>query len=158
MGACASCLGRAVQLVKVRNYFLDSRLLEMEIQQVVLCVDSADQLRRRHLSRIERQLDRVALAAVYPDAGNLERRRLSREVDEQTPLGQNFGAQLFERGVGQDDAVADDDHPLRERLDIVHVVRGQDDGDASLAIERAHELADRELRWRIETDRRLVEE
>src|SRR5271170_3257009 len=76
MGAAASCLGGAVQLVKVRDYFLDSRLLEMEIQQVVLGVDSADQLRRWHLSRIESQLDRVALAGVYPDAGNLERRRL----------------------------------------------------------------------------------
>ena len=96
--------------------------------------------------------------AHHPHVGQIERRRFAGEVDEQPPLGQHAGAQLLEGAVGQDPAVADDDHPLGQRLDVVHVVGGEDDGDAALAVQPADELAHRQLGRRIEADGRLVEE
>jgi hypothetical protein len=40
----------------------------------------------------------------------------------------------------------------------VHVVRGKNDRHTSIAIERSHEVADGQLRHRVETDRGLIEE
>ena len=46
---------------------------------------------------------------------------------------------------------------MAERFDIVHVVRRQDDGDAAFAVKTLHEISERQFRYRVESDRRLVE-
>jgi hypothetical protein len=70
-------------------------------------------------------------------------------------LGEHAAAEGGERAIGQDESVADDDHALGERLDVVHVVRRQDHRDTALAIELLHEVAHGELGDGIEADRRL---
>ncbi len=47
---------------------------------------------------------------------------------------------------------------FRQRLDIVHVVGREQDGDVPFAIETLHEIPNGKLRRRVEADRRLVEE
>ena len=73
-------------------------------------------------------------------------------------LGQHTTAERSEGAVGEDESVPDDDHALGERLDVVHVVRGEDHRHAALAVERLHEVAHGELGDGIEADRPLVEE
>ncbi len=80
------------------------------------------------------------------------------KVDIEPPFGQNAGPQARERAVREQASLADDDDALGQRLDIVHVVRRQHHGYALLAVEPAHEVAHGELRGRIESDGRLVEE
>ena len=62
-----------------------------------------------------------------------------------------------DRAVGEHPAVADDDHALGEGLDVVHVVRRQQHGNAALAIGRLNELAHRKLGRRVQPDGRLVQ-
>ena len=54
--------------------------------------------------------------------------------------------------------MADDDDPLRQRLDVVHVVGGEQDGDAALAVQALDHLAHGELRRRVQADGGLIEE
>ena len=65
---------------------------------------------------------------------------------------------LVERAVGEQAALADDDDPFRQRLDVVHVVGREQHGHVLLAVETLHEIANGKLRRRIEADRRFVEE
>ncbi len=109
-------------------------------------------------ARIEGELELAVLAGDHADLRPVQRRRLALEVDEQPPLGQRAGAQRLERAVGQDPPRPDHDHPLGQRLDVVHVVGGEDDGDAVVAVQASDELAHRQLRGRVEADGRLVEE
>ena len=52
----------------------------------------------------------------------------------------------------------DDDHPLAQRLDIRHIVAGQQDGRARAAVVFGDELADAALHGHIQTDGGFVEE
>jgi len=47
---------------------------------------------------------------------------------------------------------------LPQRFDIVHVMGREQDGHVLLAIETFSRSLERQLRWRVETDRRFVEE
>ncbi len=46
-------LRRAVQIIKARDHFLDSRLLDADVHQRMLGGDSFDQLRNRYRARFE---------------------------------------------------------------------------------------------------------
>lgn len=54
--------------------------------------------------------------------------------------------------------MADDDHPLGQGLDVVHVVGGEQHGHAALAVQALDEVAHRQLRRRVQADGGLVEE
>jgi hypothetical protein len=75
----------------------------------------------------------------------------------QPAFRERTSAQRREAAVRQDHALPDHDHALGERLDVVHVVRREDDRDAVLAVQRLHEVAHGKLRDGVEADRRLVQ-
>ena len=52
----------------------------------------------------------------------------------------------------------DDQHPRAERLDVAHVVAGQEHRHAAPGVVVAQALLDRHLRHHVEADRRLVEQ
>ena len=65
--------------------------------------------------------------------------------------------QVGERPVEDRRAVVDHDHPVAQRLDVLQVVGGQQQGRAALGVEGAQELAQPALADHVETDGRLVE-
>ena len=82
------------------------------------------------------------------------RRRRARQDDA---VARGAGAQLARRALGEDPAVLDDRHAVGQRLRLVEVVRGQQDGLAELAQRRAPRPRRRAAR-RVEAGGRLVEE
>ena len=86
-------LGRAVQIVKAGDHFLDPRLLYMDVHQLVFGGNPADQIRRCDHTRIEGQLGRISVATHDRHAGKIERGRRADEIDEQPPLGEHLLAQ-----------------------------------------------------------------
>ena len=76
----------------------------------------------------------------------------------EAPLAERLGAHGRNGAVAQHPPIADDEHPVGQRLDVVHVVRRKNHGDALLAIERLDEVAQRKLGVGIEPYRRLVQE
>jgi hypothetical protein len=73
-------------------------------------------------------------------------------------VGGEAGDDFCERAVEEDFAMIDDDHAWAERLDVAHVVAGEDGGDLLIAIVVAEEIADALLRRDVEADGGLVEE
>ncbi len=112
----------------------------------------------RDPARIEGQGLTAAFLGDQGRALDRQGRSVSREVDHQPPLAGGVGAQGLEARVAQHDAVADHDHPLGQGLDVMHVVGGQDDRDALLAVQRADELPHRQLGRGVQSDGRLVQE
>ena len=60
--------------------------------------------------------------------------------------------------VGDQPAVVDDQHPVRDRVRLLEVVGGQHDRGAQLAVEPLHLLLEVDPVLRVQTRRRLVEE
>src|SRR5918999_1912700 len=141
-----------VQRVEAGDDLLDRRRLHVHVLHLEAGGDVRDELVRRDPSGIERQLDRPSLAPAYGGVRHVERLDVAREMHPQPMLGQHTTAEQSEGAVGEDESVPDDDHALGERLDVVHVVRGEDHRYAALAIERLHEVAHGELGDGIEAD------
>ena len=121
--------------------------------------DAPDQLGRRDDLRDRTPGTRASPSRrITVGVGVGDRAAVVGEIDRQPALAGDARAQLGERAVGQDLAVADHDHARAQRLDVVHVVRREDHRHAALAVEPLDEVADRELRDGVEADRRLVEE
>jgi hypothetical protein len=72
-------------------------------------------------------------------------------------VARGAGDQLARRALREDPAVLDDRHAIGQRLGLVEVVRGEQDGLAEIA-QRAHDLPGGAPRRRVEARRRLVEE
>ena len=70
----------------------------------------------------------------------------------------NRSTSLARLAVEQDPAVVDDDHPPAQRLDVGHVVAGEQHGRAVALVVLGDERADALLHRHVEADRRLVEE
>ena len=71
--------------------------------------------------------------------------------------GHQFGSgetvhDFLERAVEKDGATVDDDDPPAERLDVGHVMAGQQDGRPMGAVVLAEEFAHRPLRDDVQTD------
>src|SRR5581483_2319117 len=96
-----SRLGRAVKTVEAGDHFLDARLLDVNVDQLVLRSNAIDQVRHRDGARVERHLERIAVAMAYQRSGNNKFGRLARELNEQPALGEGLAAQNRERLVGQ---------------------------------------------------------
>ena len=68
------------------------------------------------------------------------------------------GLQLEGRVEGLQLAVVDDGDAVAELVGLVHVVRGQEDGEIALGLDLAQHLPDRHPRHRVEAGGGLVEE
>src|SRR5579885_2400629 len=88
------------------------------------------------------------IASSGASPGNCANRRRSAKTSRRSTAN-GLSARIF--------SVPDHDDAFGQRLDIVHIVRGENDGYAVVAVEALDELAHRELRGRIEPDRRLIE-
>jgi hypothetical protein len=66
-------------------------------------------------------------------------------------------AQRIDRSVRKHTPVPDHDDAIGQRVDVVHVVRREEDGDTSLAVKAFDESPHRRLGRGVESDRRLVE-
>jgi hypothetical protein len=84
--------------------------------------------------------------------------RFSGNVHIQTSICQHVGSQRLERLIGQYAAMPDDDNPFGRWLDVMHVMSGEKHGDTTLAVQLFDKPAHRQLRRRIDVDRRLVED
>jgi hypothetical protein len=80
--------------------------------------------------------------------------RLGLEVHDHPAL---VAAQVVHGAVHQQRAVVDQHQPRAQRLDVVHVVGGEQHRGAALAVLPAHEVAHGELRGGVEADGGLVE-
>ena len=72
--------------------------------------------------------------------------------------GENRCDQPGQVAVEEQGAVVDHDHPAAERLDIGHVVAGEQDRRAGAAVVLGDERADPALHRHVQPDRRLVQE
>ncbi len=80
------------------------------------------------------------------------------QVHDEVAVVADLGPKVGQGAVQQDRATVDDDDAAAEGLDVVHIVGGEDDGDAALAVQSQDEIAHGELGDGIEADGGLVEE
>ena len=80
------------------------------------------------------------------------------QVQRQQLVVPEAPGQLAQRPVEDQPPLVDHDHSITQRLDVVHVVRGQQDRRLVLALVRPDELADLLLHHHVQADRRLVQE
>src|SRR6185369_17272598 len=147
-----------VTRVELRHDLVDRRLVDVNVLHVVPRRDGGDESVCRRLPRIERQLYRAPGPLADLRAGDVEVGDILGELHTQATFAEDVPPQRGEGSVGQDASVPDHDDTLGQRLDIVHVVRRENHRHASIAIQRSHKIANGQLRYGIETDRRLVEE
>ena len=81
-----------------------------------------------------------------------------REVDDQASLACDPSAQVIEGAVGKNPTLASHHDPRAECLDVVHIVRREDDGHAFIPVELLDEITDGQLGDGVEADGRFVEE
>src|SRR5688500_2299532 len=84
--------------------------------------------------------------------------RISLETEGDDFVGGKPVNDVGERPVKKNAAMIDNDHPLTQLLDVLHVMAGQHRDDAVLRIVLAEELADFFLTGHVETNGRLIEE
>ena len=120
--------------------------------------DAADEGSRGDPVGIEAEKDAVAVPADHGGVGIGDLFPFLDQVHDEPALPGYAGPQGVQRSVRENPALVDEDHAGAERLDIVHVVRGQDHGDAAFPIQPADEVAHREFGHGIQTDRGFVEE
>ena len=120
--------------------------------------DAAYQFRCGHALWVEAQVDPLAVAGDLFCVWVADGAAFARQIDDQSALGGDRLAQSAERAVGEDAARADDHHPGAQGLDVVHVVRGEDNGGAAFLVEALYKVAHRQLRHRVEADGGFVEE
>ena len=116
-----------MQVVEPRDHLLDQRLLDVDVVDRVGGGDAGDQGRGGDAARIEGQLELAAVAASPParpamsSAGASPAKSTNSRRSASTPARRASNvpsARIL--------PVADHDHPLGQRLDVVHVVGGQD--------------------------------
>ena len=93
-------------------------------------------------------------------AGAAPRPVMARKVSWSVASGEPACARLERRrgALRDDDALVDDDEPVGERVGLVEVVGGQEDGRAVLGAQPADQLPQVGAAARVEAGGRLVEE
>ena len=142
--------------VQLPDHVLDVRLLHGQVRDVVRRHHRGHDRRGRGVGReaqpLARPLDPAHRRPLHGD-----RRPLVDQVDHQGARGAALLVQPGEGPVVDRGAVVDDDHPPAQRLDVLEVVGGEQQGGAALGVEGAQELAQPALAHHVEADGGLVE-
>src|SRR3954467_15062307 len=99
----------------------------------------------------------AALVGDQLGAGKVERTGVGGEFQLQAPAAAERVFQLAQLAIEEKPSVVDHDQARTDPLDVVEIVRGQNERHAALAVDLAQESADGILGDDIEPDRRLVE-
>src|SRR5262245_53057343 len=156
--------------VDAADHALDVWLLEGHVAQSIACAQPGYQLMcgQRLAPEGEREAWRLGGSLAY-SGGQFEHNWHAisisgqlREVSfiyyrDERALAAETLADAGDRAVVELAPVVDDDHARAERLDVVHVMRRQQDRHAALGVDRAQEFADARLGDDIQPDRRLVQ-
>ena len=102
---------------------------------------------------LARALDLAHLGAGHVDGRRPRRRGRRRACGVEPP----WACSPASEPSYTDRAVVDHDHPVAQRLDVLQVVRGEQQRGAALGVERAEELAQPALADHVEPDGGLVE-
>src|SRR5215510_2461418 len=143
--------------VEVGNDPFDGWMLDEEILDGMFGSDTRDQLRRRVLTRIKGEFHTTAMALNHPCGGLLDNLLRVDQIDDQPALVADRGAQGCQAAVANDFATSNDHDTLTQGLNIVHIMRCENDCHPIVAIEHFDKIAYRQLRDSIEANGRLIE-